>query len=175
MCGEAECAQDTQASAVATLTQAFLAPPPHADAGYGLASLWERLSVGRDYVYDSTTTRLHSSGMYGVGDVAGASRQCDPSPGRLVCVDFALASFLGQGVVCDNVGASLWDPADPDAAKLAQIFSAWAAFFTTHRAILTSAASLHIVRPTARTLEARASLRKDAHTTYAQARSTLDI
>ena len=27
----------------------------------------------------------------------------------------------------------------------------------------------------ARTLEARASLRKDAHTTYAQARSTLDI
>jgi hypothetical protein len=132
------------------------------DAGYGLGSLWERLSVGRDYVYDSTTTRLHSSGMYGVGDVAGASRQCDPSPGRLVCVDYALASFLGQGVVCDNVGASLWDPADPDAAKLAQIYSAWAAFFTSHRAILTSAASLHIVRPTARTLEATVHLLPDA-------------
>jgi hypothetical protein len=140
--------------------------PPHrshadTDAGYGLGSLWERLSVGRDYIYDSTTTRLHSSGMYGMNNIAAASRQCDPSPGRLACVDFALASFLGQGVVVDNVAASLWDPADADAAALAALFSLWSAFFISHRAILTSAASLHIVRPTARTLEATVHLLPD--------------
>lgn len=33
------------------------------DAGYSLPSFWERLTVGRDYVYDSTTSRLHSSGV----------------------------------------------------------------------------------------------------------------
>jgi hypothetical protein len=131
------------------------------DAGYGLGSLWERLSVGRDYIYDSTTTRLHSSGMYGVNDIASASRQCDPTPGRLVCVDFALASFLGQGVVSDNVAPSLFDPSDPDAAALTKIFKAWSDFFAAHRPILTSAASLHIVRPTARALEATVHLLAD--------------
>lgn len=124
------------------------------DAGYSLSSLWERLSVGRDYIYDSTTTRLHSSGMYGMNNIASASRQCDPYPGRLACVDFALASFLGQGVVVDNVAASLWDPSDSDASILQAIFLGWSQFFISHRPILTSAASLHIIRPTSRTLEA---------------------
>ena len=37
------------------------------DAGYNLPSFWERLTVGRDYVYDSTTSRLHSSGVSSAG------------------------------------------------------------------------------------------------------------
>jgi len=135
------------------------------DAGYSLSSLWERLSVGRDYIYDSTTTRLHSSGMYGMNDISSASRQCDPSPGRLTCIDFALASFLGQGVVVDNVAASLWDPNDADAAILQSIFSAWSQFFISHRPILTSAASLHVVRPTSRSLEATLHLIPDTTST----------
>ena len=132
------------------------------DAGYSLSSLWERLSVGRDYVYDSTTTRLHSSGMYGLNDLEGASRQCDPSPGRLLCVDFALASFLGQGVIPDDVSPVLWDPSDPDAAAIRTIFSNWSSFFAAHRPVLTSAASVHIVRPSARAFEASAHLLSDA-------------
>ena len=118
--------------------------------------------MGRDYIYDSTTTRLHSSGMYGLNNLASASLSCDPSPGRLVCVDYALASFLGQGVVTDNVAPYMWSPSDPDAAALEAIFSQWAAFFTAHRPVLTSAASLHIVRPTARALEATVHLLPNA-------------
>ena len=135
------------------------------DAGYSLPSLWERLSVGRDYVYDSTTTRTHSSGMYGLGDLAQASLSCNPSPGRLVCVDFALASFLGQGVVPDVVASQLWAPNDPDAVALQYIFANWSLFFATHRAVLTSAASLHITRPTSRGYEATAHLLSDPSAT----------
>ena len=132
------------------------------DAGYGLGSLWERLSVGRDYIFDSTTTRLHSSGMYGMNDIAEASRSCDPTPGRLACIDYALASFLGQGVVVDNVAPSLWSPGDADAAAIQATFANWSIFFVAHRPVLTSAASLHIARPTARALEATVHLLPDA-------------
>ena len=131
------------------------------DAGYALPSVWERLSVGRDYVFDSTTTRLHSSGMYGIGDIASDCRALDPIPGRLQCIDFALASFLGQGVVSDVVARVLWEPTDPQASQIQAIFSNWSAFFSKHRAILTSAASLHIVRPTSRSYEAIAHLLAD--------------
>lgn len=124
--------------------------------------MWERLSVGRDYVYDSTTTRLHSSGMYGIGDVSSSSRGCDPTPGRFVCIDWSLASFLGQGVVPDAVAASLWSPSDPDAARIASVFANWSSFFVAHREVLTSAASLHLVRPSARSWEATAHVLADA-------------
>ena len=99
--------------------------------------------------------------MYGMGNIASSSRQCDPSPGRFACIDYALASFLGQGVVVDNVAASLWDPTDPDASVVQAILLAWSQFFIAHRPILTSAASLHIVRPTSRMLEATVHLIPD--------------
>jgi len=33
------------------------------DAGFNVPTLWHKLQVGRDYVYDSTTSRLKTSGM----------------------------------------------------------------------------------------------------------------
>jgi hypothetical protein len=153
--------------ALVTVYNPSTLPSHHADtdAGYSLPSLWERLSVGRDYVYDSTTTRLHSSGMYGIGDIADAASACNPVPGRLACVDYGLASFLGQGVVPDAVASSLWQVGDPDAAALQAIFANWTTLFALHRPIISSAVSLHIVRPTSRSYEATAHMLSDASAT----------
>jgi hypothetical protein len=128
------------------------------DAGYGLNRMIDRLNVGRDYVYDSTTTRLHSSGMYGIGFVANDAKSCEPSPGRFACLNFALASFYGQGVVPTMVSSVLWDPSDPDAPTIQATFKNWTTFFSAHRAILASPAVAHLVRPTTRSYEATAFL-----------------
>ena len=46
---------------------------------------------------------------YGVSNAADAAQQCasDPSFGRLACLDFALASFYGQGIAMNPKGAFL--------------------------------------------------------------------
>lgn len=123
------------------------------DAGYSLNRLADRLTIGREYVYDSTTTRIKTSGSYGIGDIAAESRACGASAARLACVDFALASFFTLGVPPTVVAPSLWDPADPDAVSLAGTFRNWTMFFTEHRRILTAFGSLHVGRPTSRTVE----------------------
>lgn len=128
------------------------------DAGYSLPGFLDRINVGRDYVYDSTTSRLHSSGGYGIGYVADEARACDPSPGRWACLNFALASFYGQGVVPTPMSATLWDPADPDAALVAATFRNWTSFFAAHRPALTAPAVAHLARPTTRSYEATAFL-----------------
>ena len=128
------------------------------DAGYSLNRLWDRLNVGRDYIYDSSTTRLHSSGGYGIGDPKNDAKQCDSYPGRLVCVDYALASFYGQGVVPNAVSSTLWDPSDPEGPAIRALYSNWTAFFALHRPVLTSPQVVHLVRPSTRRYEATAFL-----------------
>jgi hypothetical protein len=54
------------------------------------------------------------------------------------------------------MGASLVPPADADAPALLALFAAWNAFYAAHRPILTSTASLHLARPTSRSVEATA-------------------
>lgn len=126
------------------------------DAGYSLGNFLDRINVGRDYVYDSTTTRLHSSGSYGVNSVVDAASSCDPHPGRFACLNFALASFYGQGVVATFTGDRLWDPADPDAALIQATFKNWTTFFAAHRGILSLPGVAHLARPTTRSYEATA-------------------
>jgi len=128
------------------------------DAGYSLPYLWDRLNIGRDYIYDSTTTRLHSSGGYGIGDPKNNANQCEPYPGRLLCIDYTLASFYGQGVIPNAVASTLWDPSDPQADAIRYIYANWTAFYTAHRPILASPQVEHLVRPTSRNYEASAFL-----------------
>jgi hypothetical protein len=145
--------------------------------------------VGREYVYDSTFGRLKTSGMYGVGDLSSDSRACaasllllsssssaagekadgtvvdaaaDGDQLRLLCVDFTLAGFFANGVAPVVVAASLWDPGDPQAVQLQQIYASWAAFYARYRRILTSPLSLHLSRPTSRSLEAVVHVDADA-------------
>ena len=123
------------------------------DAGYGLSKLWDRLTIGREYVYDSTTSRVKTSGSYGIGDIADAAKECGTGAARLACVDFALASFFSLGVQPTVVARSLWSPSDPDAAGLQEVFSNWTTFWRTNRRILQSSGSLHLSRPTMRAVE----------------------
>eukprot|EP00759_Apiculatamorpha_spiralis_P003710 PhF_6_TR11721/c0_g1_i1/m.19116 len=128
------------------------------DAGYSLPDLWERLTVGREYVYDSTTTRLASSGSYGIGDISNAAKQCGND--RVLCMDYALASFFAVGVNPTIVASSLWPPADPMSATLSSLLSSWTTFYAKYRTVLTSRISLHIARPTSRSYEVSAMLWK---------------
>jgi hypothetical protein len=128
------------------------------DAGYSLPTLMERLMIGREYVYDSTTSRVKTSGSYGIGDISEESRECGASAARLACVDFALSSFFGLGVPPTVVAPSLVPAADSDAPALLSIFKSWTDFFKAHRTILAAPASLHLGRPTSRSIEATVHL-----------------
>lgn len=77
------------------------------DAGYFLPSFLEKLAVGRDYVYDSTVLRLHSSGCYSLFDLTRMTSNNSECPSRLACIDFGLASYLGQGITGIVVGESM--------------------------------------------------------------------
>ena len=123
-----------------------------------MPSFYERVAVGRDYIYDSTTTRTHSSGQYFLFDLTRVTVNNTECPSRLACIDFGLASYLGQGVDGVVLAASLWDVDDPEAAAIESTFKNWTGLWRAHRAILTSEASLHIARPTMRALEATAHL-----------------
>lgn len=124
------------------------------DAGYSLGTLSDRLAIGREYVFDSTTSRVKTSGSYGIGNIAASSNSCGSGAARVACVDFALASFYSLGVLPTVVAASLWPPGDPDAAALQSAFGNWSAFWRAHRRILQAPGSTHISRPTMRATEA---------------------
>lgn len=136
------------------------------DAGYNLNNFWDKLTIGRDYVFDSSTTRLHTSGGYGIGDPQNNAKQCDPFPGRLRCVDYALASFYGQGVVPNAVSSMLWDEQnDPEWSAIRDIYTNWTSFFTAHRPILTSVQVVHLKKPSMRGYEATVFLSPSATAT----------
>ena len=113
-----------------------------------------KLQIGREYVYDSTVSRVKTSGSYGIGNIAEGARECGAA--RLACVDFALASFYGGGVIPTVLAPALWQPADPDAALLQATFQNWTLFWAAHRRALGGWGSLHVGRPTSRQVEATA-------------------
>ena len=152
----------------------------HADTdAFGRLPLWERSTVGRLYVYDSTMTRLPTSGQINVGDLvsavsapaatAGAAGPCDEHGGRLRCLDFALmalASVAGQPYIH---ASRLYDPDDPDARAIATILARWTAFYKRYRNPrpsgapgLLAAKMLHLLRPSARDAEAAVHLTADS-------------
>ena len=78
------------------------------DAGFGVPSFHEKVAIGRDYVYDSTVLRLHSSGCYPLFDLTrGVTANNSECPDRVSCIDFAIASFLGQGITGIVIGESM--------------------------------------------------------------------
>ena len=123
------------------------------------------------YVYDSTMTRLASSGQLGVNDLAAFSKSsCDGTNGRsrMLCFDFVLAGYWGWGVVGDFRAAKLYDPADPEAAVLASTIKGWTSFyrnFTKPRpsgaAGVLLAEQIHVKRPDSRSISAMASVTAD--------------
>lgn len=133
------------------------------DAGFGLPS-WERLTNVREYIYDSTFSRLATSGSMFVpnaGDCNDTSSA--PTPGRRVCIDWGMASTMGMGVNANWMGVdSLWDPADPDAAYIQARYTNWTALFNAYRPILTSWGMHHLSRPTGRSYDALAHVAADS-------------
>lgn len=97
---------------------------------------------------------------YGITDLAGQSLECGAAgtPARLACVDFALASMFGNGVLPNTMGPYLVHPSDADATAILSTFAAWNAFYDAHRGALAGWASLHLGRPTSRSVEATAHL-----------------
>lgn len=137
--------------------------------------LWEQITVGRMYTYDSTMTRVPSSGQIGVQDLvpalASPDSGCERAGGRLRCLDFVLGSlyiFAGQ----PNFRAPrLFDPADPDRSAIVSILSKWTAFFRAQRAPRPSgdpgllfAKMVHVARPSARDIEACVHMTSDGST-----------
>ena len=132
---------------------------------------WERLTVSRLYTYDSTLTRLPTSGEIPVGDLVSdlAAPACDAHGGRLRCLDFALMSLAilaGQPYLHAR---RLYDPADPEADALRAILLRWTAFYKQYRSPRPSGAPglltskmVHLRRPSARALEAAVHVTSDA-------------
>ena len=63
-------------------------PPADTDE-FGHLPIWEQQTVGRMYIYDSTMSRLPTSGTIGVNDLASASKDCG-GRARVPCFDFIL-------------------------------------------------------------------------------------
>lgn len=143
----------------------------HADTdAFTLLPIWEQMTVGRLYTYDSTMTRVPTSGELGLGDLLPqlAAPLCDEHGGRLRCLDFILGTlYILAGQPYFHTGR-LFDPADPDAAALAAIITRWTAFYKTYRNPrpsgapgLLTAKMIHILRPSARALEAAVHVTSD--------------
>lgn len=93
----------------------------HADTdAFGRLPFWPRMTVGRMYIYDSTMNRVPASGQIGVNDLASSSLACGAAgtKERVACYDWGLASGYGFGTIPSFHAPHLWEPTDPDAAKL---------------------------------------------------------
>ena len=131
-----------------------------------------RHTVGRMYVYDSTMSRLQSSGQLGVNDLAAFTKaSCTGAAGRtrMLCFDFVLAGYYGWGVLGSFRASKLYDPADPDAAALAATTKGWLAFYRRFTKPRPSGAGgiflgdlIHLRRPSSRDVEAALSVTADA-------------
>jgi hypothetical protein len=146
----------------------------HADTdAFSKLPTWERMTVGRMYVYDSTRTRLPSSGQIGVDDLVGLcgaeSVTRVRNVPRLRCVDFVIAGFYLSASLPQFRADRLWDPADAEADAIEATISRWTSYYKRHRAPRPSGASgvllakmVHLKRPSARSLEAVAHVTSDA-------------
>ena len=115
--------------------------------------------VGRMYIYDSTVTRLPSSGQIGVNDLSSSTLTgCPVHAGgpvldRVTCFDFILGTQYLYGSIPSFRATKLYDPDDHDAHALNQTIGKWTAFYAKHRVILTGKI-LHLQRPDGRSIEA---------------------
>mmetsp|Transcript_45851 Transcript_45851/g.108169 ORF Transcript_45851/g.108169 Transcript_45851/m.108169 type:complete len:348 (-) Transcript_45851:42-1085(-) len=130
------------------------------DAGYALPSLWEKLTVGRMYVYDSTSSRLPTSGGYGVNDLSTLSKSCGDTTARRLCFDYGLASFYANGVIPTVHAPWLWDPTDADANTLERLTALWAGKYAEWRRVFLGH-EIHLRRPDSRHIEATVHLSAD--------------
>ena len=129
----------------------------------------ERFTVGRMYIYDSTITRLPSSGQIGVNDLATLTKVCGDHGGgnitlgaaplldRKECFDFALGSQYIMGSIPGFHSNLLYDPADPDADALAMNLKEWTTLYKTYSSPRPSGAAglflsnmIHLRRPDSR-------------------------
>ena len=66
----------------------------HADTDqFQKLPIWEQLTVGRMYTYDSTMTRLPTSGQIGVNDLVASLSGIARGGGRLRALDFQLGAL----------------------------------------------------------------------------------
>jgi len=124
------------------------------DAGFHLP-FWEGLTMGRAYCYDSTYTRVPTSGQYMALDLA--ARAFDNCGGygaaRIECVNFGLGSFIVSGHFPVLLADYLFAPGDPDGPVLTKLFSTWFSFYKKWRPLLATDLFLHVAPVTSRTLE----------------------
>jgi len=140
----------------------------HADTDrFSQLPLWEQMTVGRMYIYDSTFARLPTSGQIGVNDLAETSKACAVVD-RVGCFDFVLGTQYLMGTIPTFRSASLFAPADPNATALQHTISKWTSFYKRYRALRPSGRAgvlvdklLHLRRPDSRSLEAVAHLTSD--------------
>ena len=145
----------------------------HADTdAFGRLGLWEQHTVGRMYVYDSTFSRLQSSGQLGVNDLASLTKaQCNGTDGRtrMLCFDFIMAGYYGSGNLAGFRSAMLYDPNDAEATALNETIRGWTAFYRRYsnprpsgeRGVLVTDL-IHLRRTTSRSIEATLSATADA-------------
>eukprot|EP00039_Didymoeca_costata_P012855 m.187247 g.187247 ORF g.187247 m.187247 type:complete len:783 (+) comp15603_c1_seq4:121-2469(+) len=144
----------------------------HADTdAFGHLPIWESMTVGRMYIYDSTINRLQSSGAIGVNDLSGSTKTCAANTviGRTGCFDFILGTQYLMGSIPSFRANALYNPLDPDASKLANIILKWATFYKKYRGPrpsgdsgLLTAKLIHVQRPDSRHMEAVAHVTADS-------------
>lgn len=131
----------------------------HADTDeFSHLPLWEMHTVGRMYIYDSTVSRLPSSGQIGLNDLSEASKSCGRP--RLSCFDFVLGTQIMMGSIGSFGAPRLYDPADPEAPKLGATIAKWYGFYKHWRGPRPSGAAdlmistlVHVRRPDSRSME----------------------
>jgi len=141
----------------------------HADTDeFSHLPLWEQQTVGRMYIYDSTTTRLPTSGQIGVNDLATSTAAgCNGRP-RVACMDFILGAQYAMGSIPSFRSNKLWDPQDKEAAQIEATITKWTTFYRQWRKPRPSGASgllvanlVHLLRPDSRHIEAVVHLSAD--------------
>ena len=119
-------------------------------------SLWEQTNVGRMYIYDSSFSRLQTSGQIGVNDLTTFSKNspdCSNKPlSRIGCIDFVFGTQYLLGSIPLYRSNQLWDPNDLEAKQIEMTLKKWTTFYTTYRSILT-AKLVHLQRPNSRDIE----------------------
>lgn len=124
------------------------------DAGFRL-SLWEGMTMSRNYCYDSTYFRVPTSGQYCINDMT--QRTFDECGGyglaRMQCLHFALGSLLVSGTFPVFISDTLYVRGDQDAATIMTVVSQWFAFFKKYRPLLGTDLFLHVAPVTSRTIE----------------------
>lgn len=132
-----------------------------------LPDFWEQLTVGRVHTYNSTRSRLPTSGQMGFSgpgaNLQGMPKQCaSAGRSRLLCFGFGLAGQVSMGSIPEIQGVTLYDPADPEAPEMLKLLQKWTALFKRHRPLFAEANLVHLRRPDSRNVEAVATLYTEA-------------